>query len=40
MKNLLIQLNQRPIAVYPVYIKITGSVNAGLLLSQLLVRCG
>jgi hypothetical protein len=32
MKNLLIQLNQRPIAVYPIYIKITGSVTSGLLL--------
>lgn len=40
MKNLLIQLNQRPIAVYPVYIKITGSVNAGLLLSQLMYWYG
>lgn len=36
MKSLLIELNQRPIAVYPIYIKITGSVNAGLLLSQLM----
>lgn len=36
MKNLLINLNQRPIAVYPVYIKLTGSVNAGLLLSQIM----
>ena len=40
MKNLLIQLNQRPIAVYPIYIKITGSVNAGLLLSQLMYWYG
>jgi hypothetical protein len=36
MKKLLINLNQRPIAVYPVYIKLTGSVNAGLLLSQIM----
>ena len=36
MKNLLIQLNQRPIAVYPIYIKITGSVTSGLLLSQIM----
>lgn len=40
MKNLLIQLNQRPIAIYPIYIKITGSVNAGLLLSQLMYWYG
>jgi len=40
MKNLLIQLNQRPIAVYAIYIKITGSVNAGLLLSQLMYWYG
>jgi len=40
MKNLLIQLNQRPIAVYPIYIKITGSVNAGLLLSQIMYWYG
>ncbi len=36
MKNVLIQFNQKPIAVYPIYIKITGSVNAGLLLSQIM----
>ena len=36
MKDILINLNQRPIAVYPIYIKITGSVNAGLLLSQIM----
>lgn len=36
IKNLMQQLNQRPIAVYPAYIDITGSVNAGLLLSQLM----
>jgi len=36
MKNILINLNQRPIAVYPVYIKLTASVNAGLLLSQIM----
>jgi hypothetical protein len=36
MKDILINLNQRPIAVYPIYIKLTGSVNAGLLLSQIM----
>jgi hypothetical protein len=36
MKKLLVNLNLRPIAVYPIYIKITGSVNAGLLLSQIM----
>ena len=36
MKKLLVNLNLRPIAVYPVYIKLTGSVNAGLLLSQIM----
>jgi hypothetical protein len=36
MKEILINLNQRPIAVYPIYIKLTGSVNAGLLLSQIM----
>jgi len=36
VKKLLINLNLRPIAVYPVYIKLTGSVNAGLLLSQIM----
>jgi hypothetical protein len=40
MKDLLLQLNQRPIAIYPVYIRITGSVNAGLLLSQLMYWYG
>ena len=40
MKKLLINLNLRPIAVYPVYIKLTGSVNAGLLLSQIMYWYG
>ena len=40
MKNFLINLNLRPIAVYPVYIKLTGSVNAGLLLSQIMYWYG
>jgi hypothetical protein len=40
MKKLLINLNQRPIAVYPIYIKLTGSVNAGLLLSQIMYWYG
>ena len=34
--NALLALNQRPIAVYPVYIHITGSVAGGVLLSQLM----
>ena len=29
-------LNQRPVAFYPIYAQLTGSINAGLLLSQLL----
>ena len=36
MKEILIKLNQRPIAVYPIYIKLTGSVTSGLLLSQIM----
>jgi len=36
MENLLKALNERPIAYYPVYRKITGSTTAGLLLSQLM----
>lgn len=36
MKEVLIALNQQPIAVYPIYIDITGSVTAGLLLSQIM----
>lgn len=32
----LLALNQRPIAVYPVYIHITGSVSGGVLLSQVM----
>jgi len=36
MKEILIKLNQRPIAVYPIYIKITGSITSGLLLSQIM----
>ena len=32
----MVNLNQRPIAFYPVYAQIAGSINAGLLLSQLL----
>ncbi|MCD8213117.1 MAG: hypothetical protein LUC34_03550, partial [Campylobacter sp.] len=30
------ELNARPIALYPVYIEYTGSVTAGLLLSQIM----
>jgi hypothetical protein len=36
MKEILIKLNQRPIAVYPIYINLTGSVTSGLLLSQIM----
>ena len=36
MKQVLKALHQRPIAVYPIYIDLTGSVTAGLMLSQLL----
>ena len=36
MKEVLIALNQKPIAVYPIYIQITGSLPAGVLLSQLM----
>lgn len=36
MKQVLKALHQRPIAVYPVYIDLTGSIAGGLLLSQLL----
>lgn len=36
MKEILIQLNQRPISYYPIYKRITGSTTAGILLSQLM----
>jgi hypothetical protein len=36
MKEVLIALNQQPIAVYPIYIDITGSMTAGVLLSQVM----
>jgi len=36
MKQVLKALHQRPIAVYPIYIDLTGSISGGLLLSQLL----
>ncbi|MFA5501644.1 MAG: hypothetical protein WC253_03295 [Sulfurovaceae bacterium] len=36
MKNLLQSLHQKPIAVYPLYIDVTGSATAGMLLSQLM----
>lgn len=36
MKQVLKALHQRPIAVYPIYIDLTGSIAGGLLLSQLL----
>ena len=36
MKNVLKALHQHPIAVYPIYIDVTGSIAGGVLLSQLL----
>jgi len=36
MKEFLRLLNQKPIAYYPIYRKITGSTTAGILLSQLM----
>ncbi|AQW85570.1 hypothetical protein CPIN18021_0327 [Campylobacter pinnipediorum subsp. caledonicus] len=36
MKDVLRELNQRPIAYYPIYGEITGSTTAGILLSQLM----
>ena len=36
MKNLLRQLNQKPIAYYPIYRQLTGSTTSGILLSQLM----
>ncbi|MDA3909630.1 MAG: hypothetical protein PF437_11145 [Sulfurimonas sp.] len=36
MKEMLKQLNQRPIAYYPIYRDIAGSTTAGILLSQLM----
>ena len=36
MKQILRELNQRPIAYYPVYRNITGSTTGGILLSQLM----
>lgn len=36
MKNLLKQLNQKPIAYYPIYRELTGTTTAGILLSQLM----
>ena len=35
MKNLFIQMNEKPIAYYRVYAKVTGQVVSGILLSQL-----
>ena len=34
--SILKELNQRPIAYYPLYAKLTGSTTAGILLSQLM----
>lgn len=36
MKELLLSLSQRPIAFFPIYAQITGSVTSGVLLSQLM----
>ena len=36
MRNILQALNERPIAYYPIYRKITGSTTAGIYLSQLM----
>ena len=36
MRAILIALNQRPIAYYPIYRQLTGSTTAGILLSQLM----
>jgi hypothetical protein len=36
IKALLEEFQERPIAFYPIYAKITAGINAGLLLSQLL----
>ena len=36
IKTILLELNQRPIAYYPVYVTITGSLTAGVLLSQVM----
>jgi len=36
MKRILKQLNQRPIAYYPIYRQLTGSTTGGILLSQLM----
>lgn len=36
MKNILKQLNQKPIAYYPIYKQVTGTTTGGVLLSQLM----
>lgn len=36
MKDILIALNQRPVAYYPIYKTIAGSTTAGILLSQIM----
>jgi hypothetical protein len=36
MKDMMRALNQRPIACYPIYVAITGSISAGVALSQLM----
>ena len=36
IKTILLELNQRPIAYYPVYVTVTGSLTAGVLLSQVM----
>lgn len=36
LKNVFLQLNQKPVAFFPIYAKITGNVKRGLFLSQLM----
>jgi len=36
IKTILLELNQRPIAYYPVYVTITGGLTSGVLLSQIM----
>jgi len=36
MRHILKELNQRPIAYYPIYRKLTGSLQGGILLSKMM----
>ncbi len=40
MRELLKSLHQRPIAFYPIYVNIAGSLSAGVALSQLMYWFG